>query len=342
MACFGCGRLVNCYLRSHHLYRKAADAPVDSITVDNCVGDIFCLVGVFMSMKKYGKWIAATFVLVVALGAFIVHKIASPYDQGAFVFDDPTQTYIKIHVLDVGQADAIIAELPGHRAMLIDAGTLDQFDKIMAHLEMLSIKKIDYVVGTHPHEDHVGSLHKILEAIPVGELYVPDVYNDYADKIYSVARDQDITIKTAKAGVMILDDGNLQVEILAPIRSEYEDINNHSVVIKITYVNNSFLFAGDATALSEKEMILYHADLDADVLKIAHHGAETSTTEEFLSAVSPEYAVISVGKNNSYGFPDAAVKKRLADAKVKVYRTDMDGTVTFFGNGQRVGVKTEE
>lgn len=322
---------------------QAAFETVGSAVVDSRVCRIFCWMGILVSMKKYGKWIATAIVLLVALAVFIVQKIALPYgEDGTLIFDDPSQSYIKVHVLDVGQADAVIVELPGHRAMMIDAGTINQADKIKAYIEKLSVKTLDFVVGTHPHDDHVGSLHKVLEFVSVGELYMPDINNEYTDKIRLAAQEHGVPIKSAKAGVVIWDDGDLRIEILAPNRSEYDDVNDYSAVVKITYINNTFLFTGDATALSEKEMVVFGADLDADVLKIAHHGADTSSCQGFLDAVSPEYAVISVGEDNSYGLPDADVRERLDQANIKVYRTDLEGTIVFFGNGQRIGVQTEK
>lgn len=316
---------------------------MDFASIGDIVCGVVCRVGIFISMKKYGKWIATAAVILLALIAFIIQKVSSPYgSDGTLVFDDPTQTYIKVHVLDVGQAEAIVVELPGHRAMLIDAGTSGAFGEIKAYLDMLAIKKIDYVIGTHSHDDHIGSMSKIMEVFPIGELYVPNAEDALMQELCSDATERDIPVYHAKAGMTILDEEDIQIEILAPNRDDYEDVNDSSVVVKITYVNNRFLFTGDATTLSEKEMLLYQADLDADVLKIAHHGADTSTGEDFLAAVSPEYAVISLEENNSYGFPASSVNERLAENDVKVYRTDLNGTVTFFGNGQRIGVKTEK
>ena len=332
-----------CRLFCLYVYSKTPNSVMDITSFGSIFCSVLCCVGIFISMKKYGKWIAAAVVLLMALLSFIIQKVSSPYgSDGTLVFDDPTQPYIKVHVLDVGQADAIIVELPGHRAMMIDAGTSDSFGEIKAYLDMLAIKKIDYMVGTHPHEDHIGSLRKIMGVFSIGKLYMPNVEDAPMQEIRLDAEERDIPVCDAKAGIVLLDEEDLRVEILAPNREAYEDMNDSSVVVKITYMNNRFLFAGDATMLSEKEMLLHQADLDADVLKIAHHGADTSTGDEFLAAVSPKYAIISLEENNHYGFPDPTVSERLAKNDVKVYRTDLNGTVIFFGNGQRIGVKTEK
>ncbi len=295
-------------------------------------------------MKRNLKIIITVLVLAVLVVAFIVQQLTSADGNSEPVFDDPSYPYVKVHVIDVDQADAILVEMPGHRTMVIDAGTNDQADKVKVFIEKLSIKKIDYVIGTHPHEDHIGGLDTLIESFDIGRIYMPNVEetDEAAADVLAAVTTKGLTVETAAAGVVILDEEDLKIEILAPIRDAYDDVNTYSSVVKLTYINNKFLFTGDATALSEKEMILYGADLDADVLKVAHHGADTSTCQAFLEAVSPKYAVISVGENNSYGFPSADVSKRLDAMDVRVYRTDTSGTVTFLGNGQRITVKTEK
>ncbi len=279
-------------------------------------------------------------VVAVLVAGFILQQTGN----GELVFDDPSQPYIKVHILDVGQAGAVLVEMPGHRAMMIDAGTNDQADKVKAFIEAHDIKKIDFVIGTHPHEDHIGGLDTVIESFDIGRIYMPNVATKEAAEadVLAVVAEKGLTIEKAQAGLVLLDEDGLKIEILAPIRSNYDDINTYSAVVKVTYINNTFLFTGDATAVSEMEMLLHEAELNADVLMVAHHGADTSTCKEFLDAVSPKYAVISVGENNRYGFPDAAVSERLDACNVQVYRTDKQGTVTFLGNGQRITVSTEK
>lgn len=297
-------------------------------------------------MNRKGRNILIGVVIgIVFLGLFIFGRILSPPGEtGQLVFDDPTFPYVKMHVLDVGQACAVFVELPGHRTMLVDAGSASRADEVKVFIQTLGVKKIDYVIATHPHADHIGGMDTLMESFDIGRMYMPDVKSEdgVETEMLTLAKQKGLTIERAAAGVVLLDEPDLSIELLAPIHASYDDINTYSAVVKVSYQNNTFLLMGDATAVTEKEMMLYGADLDADVLLVAHHGADTSTDKEFLDVVSPQYAVISVGENNSYGFPSSAVSERLAAKGVRVYRTDKHGTVTFLGNGQRIAVRTEK
>ena len=292
-------------------------------------------------MKRYGKWIAVAIAALVGLIFFLLQRFVWLPDGGEVLFDDPTQPLIKVHALDVGQADAIVIELPEHRTMMIDIGTADRMDQVNAYLSKLMVRKIDILVLSHFHSDHVGDFEEWIHTHEVGALYVPVADSIEGRNIKELATAENIDVKEACAGMMILDESDLKIEVLAPLRAHYEDDNDSSIVVKVTYVNNKFLFTGDASTLSEKEMLAYGVDPDADVIKIAHHGSDSSSSLEFLEAVSPKYALISVGKDNGYDFPSAAVNKRLSDLKVRVFRTDQDGTVVFLGNGQRIAVRTK-
>ncbi len=290
-------------------------------------------------MKKYVKWIIGAFVVLVALIFFVLQRFVWLPDGGDVLFDDPTQSLIKVHVLDVGQADAIIIELPEHRTMMIDIGTADRMDQIDAYLSKLMVRKIDFLVLSHFHSDHMGDFDEWIQTHDVGCLFVPPVYNSEGMHIKERALEKGVEIMEVRAGMSIINESDLQIDVLAPLRAQYEDENDSSIVVKVTYINNEFLFTGDISSLSEKEMLAYGADLDADMIKIAHHGASSSNSLEFLQAVSPDYAVISVGENNGYGLPSTEVNERLADLGIKVFRTDLDGTIVFLGNGQRIAAK---
>lgn len=245
---------------------------------------------------------------------------------------------LNVHFLDVGQADSIFIELPNKETMLIDAGNNADDKFVVNYIKNLHYNKIDYVVGTHPHEDHIGGLDTVINTFEIQNIYMPKVEHTtktFEDVLLAI-KNKNLKIKTAKAGVNIIDSNDLKIDIIAPVNDDYEDLNNYSAVIKITYKDNSFLFMGDAKKISEEEIT---ADVKADVIKIGHHGSYTSTSEEFLKRVSPTYAVISVGKGNDYGHPHEETIDLLNKYNIKVFRTDLSGTITIKSDGYNFNVE---
>ncbi len=239
------------------------------------------------------------------------------------------------HFIDVGQADAILILCDG-AAMLIDGGNAADSSLIYSYLQKRDIGYLDYIVCTHPDEDHVGGLSGALNYASVGTALCPVTAHDtkafsnfvkYLDK-----QNVSITVPTAGDTFML---GGAFVQILGPQRS-YSDTNNMSIVMKVTYGQTSFLFTGDAEEDAEHDIIGAGYDLSATVLKVGHHGSDSSTSYVWLREIMPEYAVMSVGANNSYGHPTEAVLSRLRDAGVTVYRTDMQGTVVCESDGSTV------
>lgn len=244
-------------------------------------------------------------------------------------FTYATSDQFEVHFLNVGQADCILIHTPNNKNMLIDAGNNGDKNFIIDYLQKQDVSKIDVLIGTHPHEDHIGSLDTIINNFDIGQIYMPKVSSNtktFKDVILAV-KAKGLNIKIAKAGTAIKFDAEIKTEVLAPVSEHYEDLNNYSAVIKLTYQNFSFLFTGDAETVSENEMLKNNYDLKSNFLKVGHHGSDSSTSSAFLKAVNPQYALISVGAGNKYGHPEEAVLNRLKKFGTKVIRTDQQGTV---------------
>ena len=258
----------------------------------------------------------------------------------SFLFEDEAPKTLKVHFLDIGQGDSIFIELPNSETMLIDTGEDYYGQGIINYIEGAGHTKIDYLIGTHPHSDHIGSMGYIVRNFEIGSIYMPKVSaNTYMyESLLKSIKSRKLKVKSGKAGVNILKTEDCSADIIAPVRLDEENLNNCSIVIRLTYKNTSFLFTGDA---EKEEFAAIKADMQADVLKVAHHGSTTSTTQELLAKINPKYAVISCGKNNDYGHPHQEVLKYLKKAGCTVYRTDRQKTVTFISDGEAYEVQTK-
>jgi len=251
---------------------------------------------------------------------------------------------LKLHFLDVGNADCILIQTPSAKTILIDAGNRDDGEQIKKYLHRQGVAKIDILIATHPHEDHIGGMQAVVEEFPVGEIYMPRVAHTSKvfEELLLAIQQQGLHIKTAKAGVSLLTEQDLNFTIIAPLSREYEQLNDYSVVTRLVYGNTAFLLTGDAEAVSENEMLAAGTTLQTDVLKVGHHGSVSSTTIAFLKAVKPRYAVISVGKDNDYGHPHQETLAKLEKAKVKLYRTDVCGTIIATSDGRKIKFAQEK
>lgn len=245
---------------------------------------------------------------------------------------------LQVHFLDVGQAECILIKTPEQKVILIDAGKNVHEDTVVSYIKSQGINTIDVVVGTHPHEDHIGGLDAVINSFNINKVFMPKVSHTTKtfEDVLNAIKNKDLKVTTAFAGTNIEVDTSLKIEILAPNSDSYDNINNYSAVIKLTYNNTSFLFTGDAESISEQEMTSKGYDLKADVLKVGHHGSATSTTALFLKKVDAKYAIISVGKDNSYGHPDNLVLNRLKTFGVEVFRTDEVGTIIAISDGETI------
>lgn len=245
-----------------------------------------------------------------------------------------------VHFLDVGQADCILIQLPNGEVSLIDGGNRDDAEFIIDYLQNLKIKRIEYLIATHPHEDHIGGLPKIIKSFDIGNIYAPlkEANTKVFESFLTEVKNKGLKINAAMGGMKIIDEDDLQYIILAPNSKEYEETNEYSIVNKLSFKDISFLFTGDAEKVSENEMMEKGFDLSSNVLKVGHHGGYTSTNENFLKRVNPEYAVISVGKDNDYGHPSSDVLDRLKKENVKILRTDELGTIIMTSDGVNISI----
>ena len=248
---------------------------------------------------------------------------------------------LRVNYIDVGQGDSIFIELPNKETMLIDAGESYEADNVINYIKNLGISKIDYIVGTHPHTDHIGGLEEVINTFDIGSIYMPKATSTsktYLDLLTTIS-DKGLSVKTAKSGVVILDEDNLKLEFIAPNSDSYSELNNYSAVLKLTYLDNTFLFMGDAETLSEDEIT---SDVDADVIKVGHHGSDSSSSLEFVKKVSPEYAIIMVGEGNSYNHPYQSIIDRYLSVGANVLRTDLDGNIVCDSDGVDVSCKKDK
>lgn len=295
------------------------------------IGMLLLLVaGVIFSFLPYGA--AASW-----------HKIFSFFGLTDFSAAADSSLF-SVHVIDVGKADSIFVECGG-KTMLVDGGTADRGEPVAEYLNRRGVKRLDYVVNTHPDDDHIGGLAAILEQYPVGQYFASELPptliptgKAYRDVQEELAQKQ-LSATVPKPGSSFLL-GNARVRILAPVKTG-ESSNNNSLVLRITFGDTSFLFMGDAEKEEESDLLQSNAELSADVLKVGHHGSNTSTTEALLNAVKPKYAVISVADDAS-GLPKRDTLKRLDAAGTTVYRTDISGTVLFLSDGKKITVVTEK
>ena len=305
--------------------------------------------------KRYAKrtrrrpaWVGVLALLVVAAAGILRYlgvdwNTLLPAGAGAPAASQTApEGTLQVYYFDVGQADSELICLPTGEHILIDAGTSSTQEELVRQLRSLGAETLDLVVATHPHADHIGGMAAVLEALTVEQIVMPvtsdsstpttQTYETLLDAIEA----EGLTVTPAQAGEEIWNGGGASLQVLAPNAQSYGDLNDYSVVLRLAYGADSFLFTGDAEETSEEEMLSRGWTLNATVLKCGHHGSETSTSQPFLDAVRPQYAVISCGVDNDYGHPDQVTLDRLEAAGAEVFRTDLQGTIVAFTEGSGV------
>ena len=245
---------------------------------------------------------------------------------------------LEVHFIDIGQGDSILIRCKD-QAMMIDFGDNNKGTQVQKYLMDQGIKELKYALGTHPDADHIGGMDVILYKFDVDHVWMPQLESDtvtYRD-VVDVCQEEGYEIEQPEwQKEYTLSDATIEIEGPVFIADSYADKNEASIIVKVTYGENSFLFCGDAPVSEEAEMLENDVDLSADVLKLGHHGSDTSTSEAFLQAVSPEYGVISCGEGNSYGHPHASTIEKLKNAGTQIYRTDLQGTVVAYSDGTNI------
>ena len=263
-----------------------------------------------------------------------------PNPSSAAATVDTVDAPLEVHFIDVGQALSVLVECDG-QFMLYDGGNVDDGSLVVSYLQKQGVEQLQYVFCSHAHEDHVGGLAAVMARFPAGHAYSPvtesstKCFNDFV----KYTQQQGLQLEVPSVGT-VWPLGSATVTLLGPVTG-YSDTNNTSLVLRIDYGNTSFLLTGDMEKTAETDLVNSGANLKADVLQVGHHGSSTSTGYLFLNAVLPEMGVISCGTGNKYGHPHEETLSILRDAKVDVYRTDLQGTITIGSDGQNFTVGTE-
>lgn len=246
---------------------------------------------------------------------------------------------LTVDFIDVGQADSILI-INNNEFMLIDAGNNEDGEDVVKYLENKGIKKLNYVVGTHPHEDHIGGLDDVINSdIQIENILMPKIttttktFEDVLDAI----ENKGLTVEAPSKGYEFKI-GEANCKVMTDSIIDKDNLNISSIVIRLTFGNNSFLFMGDSEEENEKTI----SWPKTDVLKVGHHGSNTSSSEKFLNEVSPKYAVIMAGEGNSYGLPKDEIVKRIESLGTTIYRTDKNGTIEMISNGNEIKITTEK
>lgn len=254
--------------------------------------------------------------LMILLGILVVGAAVVLQQLGLFETEEPVSENVsgsaeaQVYFIDVGQGDSELIRLKDSGIdILIDAGTRSTKQELADYLKELGVDDIDILIGTHPHEDHIGGMAKIIEEFPIGTLYLPETSEEMTpttktyESLLDAAESKNVTVRTAAAGDVLLEQGNTSFKVLSPSHTDYDNLNDYSIVTRLKVGDTAFLFQGDAETPVEEEILDSGADVSCDVIKLGHHGSSTSSSRAYLEAANPSAAVISCGVGNEYGHP---------------------------------------
>jgi len=291
--------------------------------------------------KKLIYSIATLIVVIIAAIAALASSESEPKTP-----DVPeNSSSMQVHYIDVGQGDCSLVVCDG-QTLLIDAGENGHETEVINYLRSLGIDKLDYIIATHPHSDHIGGLPEVIEEFGMDNIIMPRLTKAQTPTTKTYTRMLE-EIKKSGAKVIAAKPGSTYtlgtavIDILGPITDDAESLNSMSVVAKITHGENTFMFTGDAETDEEKEIVGTGADLDCDVLKMGHHGSNTSSHKDFLAKVTPEVCVILCGENNDYGHPHREPLERVKKYTDEIYRTDICGDIVITSDGENLDIEYE-
>lgn len=250
-----------------------------------------------------------------------------------------TENTLDITYLDVGQADSILIQNEGHN-MLIDAGNNEDGPLLVQYFKEQNITKFDYLITTHPHEDHIGGMDDIINNFDIEKIYMPDVTTTtktFLDVLEAIEK-KNMTYDVPNINQNFTL-GNTLFQVIYT-GNDKKNLNNSSIILKATFKNTSYLFTGDATSEVEKKIL--NKNIQATVLKVGHHGSKYSTTTDFLNKVNPKYAIISVGKNNSYNHPNQVTINKLEKKNIEIHRTDQEGSIFLKSDGKTINITSKQ
>lgn len=293
-----------------------------------------------MAKRKTNSKLTSIIVIaaILIISAIITHFSDSEgLFKNAGLVNQPVDGKMYVNFVDVGQGDCTLITCNG-KTILVDVGETGESQTVINYIKNQGIKKLDCVIGTHPHSDHIGCMGYVLNAFDIGDVIMPEIPDKIVPTTTCFEKFLDAVEKKAENAYFaevgdVYTYGDMKFQILAPVK-DYDDLNNMSVVVKVTFGSTSVMLTGDAEKKSESDMLKNNYDYSADILKMGHHGSSTSSSAKWMDAVNPTYAVICCGKNNDYGHPHKETVSMLKKRKIEYFRTDLLGDIVFVSDGK--------